>query len=39
MIINLLITRDGRAELNSYSYYIMDRDGKNSEILIEAKEI
>ena len=34
----LLITRDGRAELNSYSYYIMDRDGKNSEMLIEAKK-
>ena len=34
----LLITRDGRAELDSYSYYIMDRDGKNSEMLIEAKK-
>jgi hypothetical protein len=32
----LLITRDGRAELDSYSYYIMDRDGKNSEMLIEG---
>ena len=34
----LLITRDGRAELDSYSYYIMDKDGKNSEMLIEAKK-
>ena len=32
----LLLTRDGRAEMDSYSYYIIDKDGKNSELLIEA---
>jgi len=32
----LLLTRDGRAELDSYSYYIMDKDGKNTKLLIEA---
>ena len=34
----LLLTRDGRAELDSYSYYTIDRDGKNTELLIEIRD-
>ena len=33
----LLLTRDGRAEIDSLSYYIIDKDGKNTELLLEAK--
>ena len=32
----LLLRRDGRAEIDSYSYYIIDRDGSNDKLLTEA---